>query len=189
MWRQLKTAAAVLVLMTILTGALYPLLVTAAAQRLFPHQANGSLIARQGKTMGSELIGQSFDDPRYFWGRLSATTPAYNAAASSGSNYGPMNEALTAAARARIEALRRDAPDDRRPIPVDLVTSSGSGLDGDISVAAALYQVQRVARTRKLNAEDVRAMVMRHVEDRQLGFLGEKRVNVLKMNLSLDGLE
>ncbi len=139
--------------------------------------------------VGSELIGQQFDDPKYFWGRLSATTPACNAASSSGSNYGPMNDSLAAAAKNRIEALRKDDPNNTAPIPVDLVTSSGSGLDADISVAAALYQVQRVARHRNMQSEEVRLVVMKHVEDRQFGFLGEKRVNVLELNLSLDHLQ
>jgi K+-transporting ATPase ATPase C chain len=189
MWRQLRPAVVILVLMTLLTGVLYPLLVTGVAQGLFRHQANGSLIERDGKAVGSELIGQPFDDPNYFWGRLSATDPPYNAGASSGSNYGPMNLGLTNAAKARLDALHKADPNNAAPVPVDLVTSSGSGLDPDISVAAALYQVPRVARARRLDEAKVRALVLRHVEDRQFGVLGEKRVNVLKLNLSLDGVE
>lgn len=189
MWRQLRPAVVILVLMTLLTGVLYPLLVTGVAQGLFRHQANGSLIERDGKAVGSELIGQPFDDPNYFWGRLSATDPPYNAGASSGSNYGPMNLGLTNAAKARLDALHKADPNNAAPVPVDLVTSSGSGLDPDISVAAALYQVPRVARARRLDEAKVRALVLRHVEDRQFGVLGEKRVNVLRLNLSLDGVE
>ncbi len=189
MWKQLRPAVVILALMTLLTGVLYPLVVTGVAQGLFPHQANGSLIERNGKAVGSELIGQSFDDPRYFWGRLSATSPPYNGGASSGSNYGPMNQSLAGAAKARLDALHKADPDNAAPVPVDLVTSSGSGLDPDISVSAALYQVPRVAHVRGLDEARVRALVMRHVQDRQLGVLGEKRVNVLKLNLALDSVE
>ena len=186
MWKQLRAAIVILVLMTLLTGVVYPLVVTGLAQGLFPHQANGSLIDRSGKAVGSELIGQPFDDPKYFWGRLSATNPPYNAGASGGSNYGPMNSSLTAAAKARLDALHQADPNNTAPVPVDLVTSSGSGLDGDISVLAALYQAPRVARARGLDLAKVHALVLGHVEDRQLGVLGEKRVNVLELNLALD---
>jgi K+-transporting ATPase ATPase C chain len=189
MWRQLRPAVVILVLMTLLTGVLYPLLVTGVAQGLFRHQANGSLIERDGKAVGSELIGQPFDDPNYFWGRLSATDPPYNAGASSGSNYGPMNLGLTNAAKARLDALHKADPNNAAPVPVDLVTSSGSGLDPEISVAAALYQAPRVARARRLDEAKVADLVLRHVVDRQFGVLGEKRVNVLQLNLSLDGVE
>ena len=189
MWKQLRPATAILVLMTVLTGVLYPLGVTRIAQGLFHHKANGSLIEHDGKTVGSELIGQSFHDSKYFWGRLSATTPPYNGGASSGSNYGPMNKSLADAARTRIEALHKADPNSTAPIPVDLVTSSGSGLDPDISVAAALYQVPRVARARGLSEANVRELVTCLVENRQLGVLGEKRVNVLELNLSLNGVE
>jgi K+-transporting ATPase ATPase C chain len=189
MWKQLRPAIVVLVLMTILTGMLYPLALTGIAQGIFPHEANGSLIEHNGKTVGSELIGQTFDDPKYFWGRPSATTPPYNGGSSIGSNYGPMNKNLTDAAKARIEALHNADPASTEQVPVDLVTSSGSGLDPDISVAAALYQAPRVARARRLTEAKVRELVMRNARDRQLGVLGEKRVNVLKVNLALDGVE
>jgi len=189
MWKQLRPAIVILVLMTVLTGVLYPLLVTGIAQGIFPHKANGSLIQHNGKAVGSELIGQPFDDPRYFWGRLSATNPPYNGGASSGSNYGPMNKSLADAAKARVVALHNADPSNTTPVPVDLVTSSGSGLDPDISVAATLHQVPRVARNRGLDEKNVRNLVMRNVEDWQVGVLGEKRVNVLKLNLSLDNVE
>lgn len=189
MLRQLRAAAVVLALMTILTGVLYPLAVTGVAQAVFPHQANGSVIQRSGQDVGSRLIGQSFDDPRYFWGRLSATSPPYNAASSSGSNYGPRNPALAHAARQRLSALRAADPENAAPVPVDLLTSSASGLDPDISVAAALYQAARVARVRGLDAAKVRSLLMRRAEGRQLGVLGERRVNVLELNLALDSLQ
>ena len=189
MWRQFRPAIVVLVMMTLICGVVYPLVVTGVAQGIFPHKANGSLTEREGKVVGSELIGQPFDDPKYFWGRLSATSPPYNAGASSGSNYGPMNKSLTDAAKARIEALRRADPNNTASIPVDLVTSSGSGLDPDIGVAAAMYQVPRVARARNLDEAKVRDLVQRHVEDRQLGVLGERRVHVLELNLALDNVQ
>jgi len=189
MWKQLRPAVVILLLMTLLTGVLYPLVVTGVAQGVFSRKANGSLIERNGKTVGSELIGQPVDDPKYFWGRLSATNPPYNAGASGGSNYGPMNSSLTDAAKARLDALHKADPNNTAPVPVDLVTSSGSGLDPDISVAAALYQAPRVARVRGLDETKVRDLVLRHVEEWQFGVLGEKRVNVLKLNLSLDGVE
>jgi potassium-transporting ATPase KdpC subunit len=184
---QLKSAIVVLAVLTLVTGVAYPLLMTGIAQALFPAQANGSLILRNGKPVGSALIGQPFDDPGYFWGRLSATAPfAYNAGASSGSNYGPLNPALHTAAKARIDALREADPDNTSSIPVDLVTASGSGLDPHISPAAALYQVSRVARARKLDEGRVRQLVESRIEGRQLGVLGEPRVNVLRLNLALD---
>jgi K+-transporting ATPase ATPase C chain len=154
---------------------------------VFPHQANGSLIMADGKAVGSELIGQQFDDPSYFWGRLSAA--GYNAAASSGSNYGPMNPALIDSVQARIDALKAADPENTLPIPVDLVTASGSGLDPHISVAAALYQVHRVASARGLNEADIQSLVDQYTEGRQFGFLGEPTVNVLELNLALDGLQ
>jgi potassium-transporting ATPase KdpC subunit len=185
---QLRPAIIVLVLFTLLTGLGYPLLVTGIAQVVFPAQANGSLIVRDGKPVGSALIGQPFDDPKYFWGRLSATAPfAYNAGASTGSNLGPTNPAFHAAAKARIDALREADPDNKAPIPVDLATASGSGLDPHITPAAAFYQVRRVAKTRGLDEGRVRQLVEAHVEGRQLGILGEPRVNVLRLNLALDG--
>ncbi len=189
MWKQLRPAAAVFVLMTLLTGVLYPLAVTGVAQGIFGHKANGSLIDRNGKTAGSELIGQQFDDPNCFWGRLSATTPPYNGGASGGSNYGPMNAGLIDAAKARIDALHKADPNNTAPVPVDLVTASGSGLDADISVAGALYQAPRVARARGLDEVKVREIVLRLVEGRQLGVLGEPRVNVLALNLELNSLD
>ena len=179
-----------LLIFTILTGLVYPLVVTGIAQLVFPHQANGSLITANGQTVGSTLIGQSFDDPKYFWGRLSATGPfPYNAAASSGSNLGPTNPALLDEVKGRIAALKAADPANTQPIPVDLVTSSGSGLDPDISVAAALYQLPRVARLRGMSETAVRALVDQYTQGRQFGFLGEPRVNVLELNLALDGIK
>jgi len=184
MRRQLRYAIGFVVLLTVLTGVIYPLTVTGLAQALFRDRANGSLISENGEVVGSELIGQPFSDPRYFWGRLSATE--YDAAASSGSNYGPTNPVLLEAIQARIEALRAVDPDNEEPIPVDLVTASGSGLDPHISIAAAQYQVPRVARYRDLSEDEVSALVDRFTEGRQFGILGEPRVNVLKLNLALD---
>jgi K+-transporting ATPase ATPase C chain len=189
---QLRAALVTLVVMTVITGILYPLLVTGLAQGIFPRKAGGSLLARGqagGGPVGSELIGQPFTDPRWFWGRLSATGPfPYNAAASTGSNLGNSNPALLEAAQARIEALRSADPGNLAPVPADLVTASGSGLDPHISVEAALYQVPRVARARGLAEEQVQGLVQRHVQPRQLGILGEPRVNVLKLNLALEEL-
>ncbi|MGD0174883.1 MAG: potassium-transporting ATPase subunit KdpC [Anaerolineales bacterium] len=190
MRNQLRPAILILILFTLITGFLYPLSVTGIAQLVFPHQANGSLIVRNGKVTGSSLIGQSFDDPKYFWGRLSATSGfPYNAAASSGSNLGPLNPALIAAVRARITALHAADPGNTQPIPVDLVTASGSGLDPNISIAAALYQASRVALARGLTESAVIALVNEYTEGRQLGFLGESRVNVLQLNLALDAIQ
>jgi len=185
----IKPAILMLFILTIITGVAYPLLVTGIAQLIFPAQANGSLIYQNGKPVGSALIGQPFDDPKYFWSRLSATGPfPYNATASSGSNLGPINEALMKAVDGRVQALRQADPSNTQPIPVDLVTASGSGLDPHISPAAALYQVPRVARVRSLEESVVRQLVEKHIEGRQLGFLGEPRVNVLKLNLALEAL-
>ena len=182
-----RPAIVLLALLSGLTGLVYPVAVTAVARVVFPARASGSLIVRDGTPIGSSLIGQPFDDPRYLWGRLSATGPfPYNAGASSGSNLGPLNPALEAAVTARVTALRGAAGGDQRPIPVDLVTASGSGLDPHISPAAAAWQVERVARARGLSPAVVQAVVARHTEGRQLGFLGEARVNVLAVNLALD---
>ena len=186
----LRPAAVLLALFSLLTGIVYPLAVTAGAQLLFPRQANGSLVASNGRVVGSSLIGQAFDSARYFWGRPSATAPVpYNAAASTGSNLGPTNPALTALVRERVQALRAAHPDQaNRPIPVDLVTASGSGLDPHISPAAALFQVHRIAQARALTDGRVRDLVLWHVQGRSLGFLGEPRVNVLELNMALDAL-
>jgi len=176
-----------LLLMTLITGVLYPLVATGLAQVIFPGQANGSLIVKNGKPIGSTLIGQSFTDARYFWGRPSATTPnPNNAASSSGSNTGPTNPALVDAVKQRIDALHAVDPTNNAPVPVDLVTASASGLDPEISPAAAQYQVARVAQARKLSASQVQALVSEYTSGRTLGILGEPRVNVLKLNLALD---
>lgn len=183
-----RPAIVLLLVFTVITGVIYPLAVTGLAQALFRHQANGSIMVSDGLARGSEWIGQPFDAPGYFWGRLSATALfPYNAAASSGSNLSPLNPNLLQAAQSRIQALHAADPDQQAPIPIDLVTASASGLDPHISVAAALYQVPRVARARGLSEAQVRALAARFTEGRQLGILGEPRVNVLKLNLALDG--
>ena len=184
----LRPACSLLLVMTLITGVIYPAIVTGLAQVLFPRAANGSLIVRAGKPLGSELIGQPFSDPKYFWSRPSATTPfADNSAASGGSNLGPTNPALSDSVKQRIAALRAADPGNGMPVPVDLVTASGSGLDPQISPAAAAYQMQRVARARGVAPAQVAAAVALATEPRQLGLLGEPRVNVLRLNLLLDG--
>jgi potassium-transporting ATPase KdpC subunit len=183
----LRPALVLLGLFSLLTGLLYPLVVTAVAQTLFPRQANGSLIEVAGTVAGSELIGQPFDDPAYFWGRPSLTVPyPYNAAASAGSNIAPSNPVLVDRIAARMAALAASDPANTRPVPVELVTASGSGLDPHISPAAAEYQVDRVARARGLDPAAVRALVVEHTQGRTFGLLGEPRVNVLRLNLALD---
>ena len=184
-----RPALSLLVLMTILVGIVYPLAITGVAQVAFPRQAEGSLLYQDGKLIGSSLISQSFSDPRYFWGRPSATTPQpYNGLASTGSNLGPLNPALIDAVKANVEALHDADPDNRRPIPVDLVTASASGLDPDISPAAVEYQAPRVARARHLELAQIEALIDAHVQERLLGIFGERRVNVLELNLALDRL-
>jgi K+-transporting ATPase ATPase C chain len=191
MGRQLRSAVIFLAIFTIITGVIYPLIVTGIAQVAFHHQANGSLIeSKDGKYIGSELIGQPFDDPGYFWARPSATAPfPYNAASSSGSNYGPLNPVLLDGIQKRIRALKAADPDNTRPVPVDLVTYSASGLDPHISIAAARYQVPRVARQRGLSETQVLALVTSFAQGRQLGILGEPRVNVLLLNHALDQIK
>ena len=187
MTNQIKPALLMLLFFTVLTGLVYPLAVTFSAQRLYPNQTNGSLLGTNGQPPGSELIGQAFNRPEYFWGRPSATSPtAYNGGASSGSNQGPTNPALIDAVKARIKALHDAEPGQLDAIPVDLVTASASGLDPHISPAAASYQISRVARARHLSPDSVSELVGRYTEGRQWGFLGEPRVNVLKLNLALD---
>jgi len=190
MLAHLRPAFMMLVIWTVLTGLLYPASITGLAQLLFPSQANGSLIDDgSGKPVGSELIGQAFSDPKYFWGRPSATLPfPYNASASRGSNLGPTNPALADAVRSRIEALRAADPENRMPVPVDLVTASGSGLDPHISPAAAAYQIHRVAKARGTDPGKLRELVSQQTEPRRWGLFGESRVNVLKLNLALDRL-
>jgi K+-transporting ATPase ATPase C chain len=186
----LRPAVTLLVLMTLLLGFAYPLAVTGVAKLLFPRQAAGSLIVRDGTPVGSRLIGQPFSDPKYFWSRPSATSPQpYNGLASGGSNLGPLNPALIDAVRARIAALRAADPSNHAPIPVDLVTASASGLDPDISLAAAYYQAPRIARVRHLSLKRVRALIAAHARRPWLGFIGEPHVNVLALNLALDSMK
>lgn len=182
-----RPALVLFVLLSALTGLIYPMAVTGVAKTAFPAQADGSLIVIDGTTVGSKLIGQNFSDPKHFWGRPSATAPQpYNASASGGSNQGPLNPALTDAVKARVEALRAADPDNTAPVPVDLVTASASGLDPDISPAAAQYQAARVARVRGMPLSQVQSLIDRNTQKPLLGFLGESRVNVLALNIALD---
>jgi len=186
-WAVFRSALRLLLALTVLTGSIYPLVLTGIAQLVFPAQANGSLIEQNGQPVGSRLIGQPFDDPRYFWGRSSATSPfPYNAAASSGSNLGPGSSKLREAVRQRVADLRAADPTNSTPIPVDLVTASASGLDPHVSVAAARYQVPRIARIRGIPEVILLELIEHHTEERVLGILGESRVNVLTLNLALD---
>jgi K+-transporting ATPase ATPase C chain len=187
MLSHVRAAVVSLVVFTVVTGIAYPLVITGIAQLVFPHQATGSLIVKDGKPVGSTLIGQPFDDPKYFWSRPSATSPfGYNAGASAGSNLSPTNADLIKTVQGRVDALRAADPGNTAPVPVDLVTASGSGLDPDISPAAALYQMGRVAKARKLDEAVVRSLVAQYTQGRQLGLFGEPRVNVLALNLALD---
>jgi len=187
MRRQIYPSVMMTILFTVLFGLIYPLAITGIAQVLFPRQANGSLIVDGARVAGSSLIGQPFSDPKYFWGRLSATSPSpYNAASSSGSNLGPTNQALLDAVKQRLDDLRKADPGNTAPVPVDLVTASGSGLDPDISPAAARYQAARVTRVRRLSPDTVNRLIERHTQGRQFGILGEPRVNVLELNRALD---
>jgi K+-transporting ATPase ATPase C chain len=187
--RTIRPALSLLLVMTALVGLLYPLFITGIARAAFPQQAAGSLIMRAGKPVGSRLIGQSFSSPKYFWGRPSATAPQpYNGIASSGSNLGPLNPALIEGVKAHAQALRDADPDNTQPIPVELVTASASGLDPEISPAAARYQAARVARARDIPRGQIEALIASHVQGRLLGLFGEPRVNVLELNLALDGL-
>ena len=189
MRQQLRAAIVLFVLLSVLTGIVYPLLVTGIAHLGFARQAQGSIIERAGKPLGSALLGQPFDAPQYFWGRLSATSPPpYNGASSGGSNLGPTNPAMLDSVAMRVQALRAADPDNLKPVPVDLVSASGSGLDPDISPAAAEYQVGRVARARGVSETRIRELVAHYRTERFLGVLGEPRVNVLELNLALDQL-
>jgi potassium-transporting ATPase KdpC subunit len=189
MWYQIRTAVTLFIMISLITGVIYPLLTTGLAQVLFPQQANGSLIKINKETTSSELVGQPFSGPKYFWGRPSATTPvAYNGASSTGSNIGPSSPDLKVAVQMRIATLRAADPENRLSIPVDLVTTSGSGLDPHISPAAALYQVPRVARTRGIGERKVADLVRMNIRDRQFGILGESTVHVLRLNMALDAM-
>ena len=187
--KQLKTSILTLAALSVLTGLAYPLAITGLARLLFPRQAGGSLIEKDGKAVGSELIGQPFDDPKYFWSRPSATDPAYNGSRSTGSNLGPLNPALLKAVQARVDALRAADPGNMSPVPVDLVTASGSGLDPHISPAAALYQAPRVARLRGLSEDALKRLIAEKTRGRWLGLIGEPAVNVLELNLALENLK
>ena len=185
--KQLKSAFLIFLLLTVITGIIYPFVITTVAQVFFRHQADGSIIFKDGKPTGSSLIGQPFEDPKYFWGRLSATSPAaFDASASSGSNLGPLNAALRQKVDARVKSLRSADPENKSPVPVDLVTASASGLDPHISIAAAMYQVPRVARLRGIPQEKITEIVRENTQGRLLGVIGEPVVNVLQLNMALD---
>jgi potassium-transporting ATPase KdpC subunit len=189
MVRHMRAAVMMLLLMTLITGVCYPLLVTGLSQLLFPSKANGSIIEKDGRWVGSTLIGQQFTSPKYFWSRLSATTPfPYNSASSAGTNYGPLNPALLKATEKRVDLLRSAGSTNDRPVPIDLVTASGSGLDPHISLAAALFQASRVARERNMSEADLRALIRHYTKGRTFAVLGEPRVNVLELNLALDDI-
>ncbi|MFP3503347.1 potassium-transporting ATPase subunit KdpC [Burkholderia sp. SIMBA_062] len=186
----IRPLVVIFVVLTVVTGLAYPAVMTVFGQAVFPSQANGSLIEQDGRAVGSALIGQPFDAPKYFWGRLSATSPMpYNASGSGGSNLGPLNPSLADQVKARIAALRDAGTDLSQPVPVDLVTASASGLDPEITPAAAAYQVERVAKARNLTADAVAQLVAANTAGRQFGVLGEPRVNVLKLNLALDAAQ
>lgn len=183
---QIRPALLSFMLLTVITGVLYPLFVTGTANLLFKKQAEGSLMMKDGKAVGSELVGQAFDDVKYLWGRPSATGPAFNASASSGSNYGPMHPDYLKAVADRVKALKDADPSNQAPVPVDLVTASGSGLDPHISLAGAYYQVPRIARVRGVGEDEVKKIIEKNTQGRFLGLLGEPTVHVLKVNLDLD---
>ncbi|MCX6122406.1 MAG: potassium-transporting ATPase subunit KdpC [Ignavibacteriales bacterium] len=188
--KNLRISLIAIVLFTLLTGLLYPLLVTGIAQLFFPEKANGSILIKNGKILGSALIGQPFHDPKYFWSRPSSTGPfPYNAGASSGSNYGSLNPAFLDGARKRVQDLKAADSLNTQPVPIDLVTASGSGLDPHMSVASALYQLERVAKKRNVQVAQIRSLIDQYTEERTLGFLGEPRVNILKLNLALDAMQ
>lgn len=186
----IRPAISLFILLTLITGVIYPVLITGLAQLLFPLAANGSLILQHNQPIGSTLIGQNFTLPKYFWGRLSATTTTpYNGAASGGSNFGPLNPAVITAAHSRIIALLAVDSTNQQPVPIDLITASASGLDPHISPAAALYQAERIARARNLKIDAVRQLIVQYTENQDLGFLGTARINVLKLNLALDAMK
>jgi len=187
MWKQIRICLLLFVMLSVLTGLVYPALITGIAQVLFRDQADGSLIRQNGVIIGSRLIGQEFEDPKYFWGRISATSPAYNASATTGSNLGPLNPKLKDAVTARIKQLHDADPNNSLPVPIDLVTASASGLDPHISIAAAKYQMSRVARARGIPAAKIEELIQQYTTGRFLGLLGEPVVNVLQLNLALDG--
>jgi K+-transporting ATPase ATPase C chain len=190
MFNMLRSSIVCLLLMVIITGIIYPLFVTFVGNCIFPRQAQGSLIVKDGKILGSELLGQPFQEPKYFWSRPSATGPVpYNAASSGGSNLGPTNPALIESVQKRIAALKAADPQNQLPIPADLITASASGLDPDISLEAADYQIPRIAKVRHINESELRTIVARYAKDRQLGILGEPRINVLELNLAMDTLK